>query len=353
MPFATPALAAGAEHPVFISALRTKVRTDVCASICGKGPFPPLWQKGYGKLFWFYYIGKTSPTTKDLWRALVPLSYEVDLRVTASWPNGKVWIRPYLYPWGIGLVADIAANGLMDLDEAVKFAFDIRKSLKFRVAGNQVSPNATLTGLIDLVFDHIRTAVYGADITKGQKSELFSIVTVLDADGAVPVQAITNEGDIHRALEAMTGWNPLYKSIELTPLAETAIPIKKSPPGHVLYGGRRGRVVWFPGNFSSVAPYVHTLSCYHKNLTMASLQTESLCRLATDAADALATDLSLANFSVDYRDCAKLAAGTLGRLYGGMFDTYRSNSIRDQIQRMYKDAVNVVRKHYDMMPLNP
>jgi hypothetical protein len=141
------------------------------------------------------------------------------------------------------------------------------------------------------------------------------------------------------------------KTFSPVPLRITPSRSSSPPPGHILYGGRRGRVVWFPGNFIGVAAYEHTLACYHQNLTMASLQTESLCRMAKDAADLVINNQPLSNCSVAYRTCAQLSAGILGRLYGGTFDTYRSNSVRDQIQRMYQNDVTALRTEFRMGPL--
>lgn len=311
------------------------------------------WRKGYGKLFWSYYVRQGQSSTKDLWRALVPLSYEVAVRVTPDRPDEKARARVYLYPWGIGLVLDISASGEWDLAQAVTLALAIRKSRQFHLELNGTSKDVALNGLVDSILDHVRSACYGNGAAKGQKGELFSVVTVLDGTGVDPTQPIAGGSKTHQALDALVGWSALWESIQPGPIAGSTIAIKQSPPGHIVYGGRRGRVVWFPGSFVSVAAYEHTLSCYHQNLTMASLQTESLCRMAKDAADLLINNQPLSDYSVAYRTCAQLAAGILGRLYGGTFDTYRSHSVRDQIERMYKNYVIALRTGLGMGTLKP
>ena len=325
--------------------------------------FAPWLKKSYGKLFWTHYIRKNAVSTNEYWRALVPLQFRValpgamppaklSLRITAAWLKGKTRARIFLYPWGIGLIVDIDVLASMSLDEAVLLGQDIQRSRRFHVEIDGIERDPTLKELISMALQQVRTVVYGQGMAKGQTSELFSTVTVLDADSADPARAVEDGGEFHRALEGMAGWNPLFKSLRLDPLAKSTIDIKQSPPGHLLYGGHRGRVVWFPGNFRSVAKYKHTLSCYHQNLTVASLHTESLCRLTRDVADVMRNDQQLANVSVTYRECAKHASGILGRLYGGTFDTYRSHSIRHQIQHMYKEDVSSVRTHFGMTPLN-
>ena len=90
--------------------------------------------------------------------------------------------------------------------------------------------------------------------------------------------------------------------------------------------------------------------CAKSTLDIFSLHAESLCQLSRDAAVELGNNGSLAAFSTTYRDCAQLAGGLLGRLYGKKTDessgqkpqTYRSGSVRSQIQ-IYKDDINKVR----------
>lgn len=55
----------------------------------------------------------------------------------------------------------------------------------------------------------------------------------------------------------------------------------------------------------------------------------------------------------DYRDCAKNAAGILGRLYGGVKSTYRSWSPHIQIdQNQLVEDINKVRDFFNMNPLS-
>ena len=60
--------------------------------------------------------------------------------------------------------------------------------------------------------------------------------------------------------------------------ASTCLKIRHAPLSHVLYGLDRGRAVWFPDLFTKQGR-VHALGCYHRNLTLLSLQTESLVEL--------------------------------------------------------------------------
>jgi hypothetical protein len=314
----------------------------------GQGPFDRPLRGKYGKLFWSRYLAKRPATTKDLWRGLVPLSYQLDLAVAPTKQILESEVRVYLYPWGIGAIIDMEIGATLELDEAASLAQALRYSEKFDLTLKGSQREVSLKGFMDFCLGVVREQAYGPNYPQGEQTEMFTVASVLDADGTDPTQPVVSDSDLHRALEAMCGWNPLWKSLKLNPLAESSIEIKQSPGGHLLYGGRRGRVVWFPGSFQSVGPNPHTLSCYHRNLSVAALHVESLCRICKDAADAIEASQPLANFSTAYRACAQYAAGILGRLYGGTFDTYRSHSISQQIAKMYKDPVNATRKQFGM-----
>lgn len=321
-------------------------------AIKGGGKCAPPWRGGYGRLFWKRYIQKKPASTKELWRAMVPLYYEPNDIVRADWLNGKVTLRAYLYPWSIGFIVDITAAGSLTIKEAVQLGLQAQQLNKYKIAIGGGQQEASLPGLVETLLTAIRSNVYGPGIT-GQTGEMFSIVTVLDAEEVDDKEPLAEGSLLHHALEGLVNWNVHWETTPPKNINERKIETKQSPPSHVLYGGRRGRVVWFPASFRRNPLYANTLTCYHQNLTVASLQTESLCRLAKDTADRLALSPSFANASVAYQTCAKLAAGLLGRLYGGTLDTYRSHSLRDQVAKSYHAPVTAVRKHFKMSELTP
>ena len=321
----------------------------------GVKPYSVPWGKHHGKFFWLAYLNTNSPSTKDFWHFMVPLGYEYDLPVSGLWPNGAVKLRAFLYPWGIGLVVDCGVTCSLRRDDAVALAQNIRRSPLFRMTPPKGAQTVPLESLINFSLDQIRAAAYGATAKKGGTDRLFSVVTVIDADGGDETQPVPEGKKLHHFLEGLVGWEAKWDTVVLDPLKDSTVKIKKSPPGHVLYAGRRGRAVWFPGNFRSTAgAKPTTLVCYHQNLTMASLQTESLGRLVKDGSALLDGGRALNGFSFAYGDCCRLVAGILGRLYGGK-DIYRSNSLRRQIQDYCQDELINVRKSFSppMSPLTP
>jgi len=340
--------------------LYQKTLADALASP-GVRPLP--WADKIGKRFWFYYLQRTrlkDRTAKQLWQQLVPLMATLGANIVSGVRMpGDVETVVYLYPWGIGLGVDVHLKGSWSLDDAVTLALKVRQEDVFDWTAAGATTHVTLDALMDNAARAVRTAVFGSTVKSGRKSEIFSIVTVIDAEGVDSAVAVENKKDIHRALDAWTGWSSLWQKIALKDLSTSVLDImrKESPAGHVLYANRRGRAVWFPAKFLSVPPTrAGSLTLYHENLLISSLQTESLCGLATVAAEQLALGQTLGNFAVTYKNCIRLAGGILGRLWGGpkFYDSYRSDSVRSQIRDGYLDSVNAIRKATDppMAPLN-
>lgn len=321
------------------------------------------WADKVGKRFWFYYLERTrlkARVAKQLWRQLVPFTTTIGgIAVSGARIPGDVEPFVYLYPWGIGLGVEVHVKGSWSLDEAVTLAVKIRQTNIFDwTAGGSTVP-VTLDGLMDRATAAARTSTFGPAVPSGRKSDIFSIVTVIDAEGVDPTVAVENKQEVHRALEAWTGWSSLWKVVALKELSASALDIMRneSPAGHVLYSSRRGRAVWFPAKFLSVPPArAESLTLYHQNLFVSSLQTESLCGLATVAAGQFAAGQTLGDFAVTYKNCIVLAAGILARLWGNptFYDSYRSDSVRAQIKASYLEAVNAIRKATKppMSPLN-
>ena len=309
------------------------------------------WWNGYGKLFWARNVPNRN--SYDMGRALVPIDYNLAPYVTnLTLANGTVTLSAYLYPWGIGVLVDVTLVGSWPLNDAVNLIVDIHNSPKIQWTFDNASGTASPAGLAAALRTRLGAVIYGGNVAQETAGDQFSIVTVIEAANVLATDPIVENGPIHYAIEGMTGWKRNWHEIPPKPnsLVESRISSSSAPIGHIMYGkGRRARAVWFPADFRPAVGYPDTLSCYHQNLSVASLHTEALCVLAQDAAAQLQSQGSLAAFSVAYRNYAQLAAGILGRLHGKKTDDssvrkplYRSGSIRSQIL-IYKDEVNQLR----------
>lgn len=310
------------------------------------------WFGGFGKKFWAYYVREQSDSVKAYWRALVPLQRQWRSSVKSAPPVTRVWLSFYLYPWGIAVLADIALKTSSDFKTAMGEILKVRKAARFEVEIDGETRNADIDGMLKFGRDKLRASVYGSQSQAGQIREVFSIVTVIDGGDVDVGKPVDEKGELHHALNGLAEWNSLWPFAEVKPLAECSLKTHHAVPGHVLLAAARGRAVWLPGHFRSVADYPPRLLCYHHNLAMASLQTESLCCLASDAASRAQPAWTPAENSLTYNECCRFAAGLLGRLYGPKeLDIYRSSSVRAQIDARYAAAVTAIRDVFHMPKL--
>jgi len=306
----------------------------------------------YGKLFWTRYVSNPEPAA--LWRGLVPIEYNLQPIVESLVLNNcNVVLRAYLYPWGMGVMADVKLMDAKPLDQTVNLLRDIRDRARIKWKFDTLSGMASPELLASKLRGRLHAEIYGDKVAQEDPGTQFTIVTVVDADPVEATDPIAEGGPIHRALEGFIGWD---RNWTVTPppansLVDYRIASHRGPVGHIVYGNARARAVWLPNEFRSKADYPDRLSCYHQNLSAATVHTEALCVLAQDAAAELRRRGSLENFSAAYRTCAQLAAGDLGRLHGHKADDpkatklpiYRSGSVRAHILTC-KDDVNLLRQ---------
>lgn len=327
-----------------------KYPRQYAAALAGSGPHRPPWRDDMGKMYWFDYFGRSTASgrsVRDVWQGLAPLETPSASLTPAAGTPGTIEVRTYLYPWGIAAIADITVQGTWALPQAVAQAFQLRRKLSYQVTVSGTAKTLPLLPALNEVIAGVRTTAYGTGIPS-VRGETFSIVSVLDGDGVDIVQPISEE--IQKALAGLTSWNDDWIAIKPDDLKLSSIRIRKSPDSHALYASKRGRAVWFPAGFETATGSTQRLNCYHNNLLMATLQTDSLCRLCAAAAQQLANGEKKKDWSQTYRNCVRIAAGLLGRIYGGN-ETYRTRSAKELI-KTYRQVIDAARKDFGMDPLN-
>ena len=158
-------------------------------------------------------------------------------------------------------------------------------------------------------------------------------------NGEVLPEELTVEPDspVHRALEGLCTGSADWRDTPAPALEEQRLETKRGPRAHLLLACGNGRVVWFPKAFEPVQARQTRLGCYHRNLTLLSLQVESLLGLVQLGHHDLATRRAVR--SGPLQDIVVLAAQELGRLYGRTAKTYRSASAPAQIDAAGRTAV--------------
>jgi hypothetical protein len=261
-------------------------------------------------------------------------------------------LEGYFYPHGIVLVVTTSYRSILKPQEAVEKAFEVRRTGKFKVAweGQEISESLSLDELASLVLTNLHSVAFGSGVAPEERSVTpFTVFTVIRGKGVDPSVSPLEGGQVHRMLEAVTTWRPTWQYDALPDLSEASLRTRAAPPSHVLYGRKRGRAVWFPALFIQEPGEIHSLSCYHRNLVLVSLQVESLSGLISATAKQIGEGIAL---SACHRECARRAAGILGRLYGGVA-TYKSWSPRVHIeQNDLVKPLNDVRDYFNMSALS-
>lgn len=306
--------------------------------------------------FWTYYLEQNpyQVPADEAYRRLVPFRGRTPAKVLASVDEARVILECYHYPHGLGLVVTLQLKQDLPLKKAVGLAVDAARTDDHEVTWPDGSTGqVSVTQLGFQTLDRLRASTFGAGTVQGRRSiKPFSVATVVRGSGVDPKVANTQDSDVHRALEALCRWSPNWENDVLSPMAGRTIPIRQAPASHWLYGTDSGRAVWFPDSFAATTGKKSSLGCYHRNLLLASLQTESLCQLMVLGRERMMLNQPV---SIALNKVLRNGAGVLGRLYGADKATYRSASPTRQIDdNGWTQAVNYIRHQVGgMLPLHP
>jgi hypothetical protein len=262
----------------------------------------------------------------------------------------RVGPEAFLYPHGVAVILNLTVRGTFTPDEAAALAIRLRRGHDFSI-GDEARP-FVLDGVADRAVAAVRQTTFGVEAPVGRRPQFpFSVTTVVLGRDVDDTKALTEGSTEHRFLEAVTTWAPTWESAALPKLADVTLPLRTSgrPAGHVLYRRDRGRAVWFPGSFTIPSGSVRTLTCFHRNLVLASLQVESLAGFAAATAQFLTAGGKLNDA---HYDAATRAGDILGRFYGGAQSIYRSRSPRAQIEDgSFLTDINLMRAAVGRKPL--
>lgn len=320
------------------------------------------WPYPAGQHFWDAYLHVKQPgdaAGKLCFEKLVPLRLPKPvLKIATELPNAaaatvaRVGIEGFYYPHGTGLLVTAALEGAFNAATAGGLALGLRYDKVYRPPMPAAGPAALLNleQLATEALNRMREVGFGGGVS-GMRSDLFSIATVLRGDNVDPNQPLVPDGQTHRLLNGLATWVRAWQQLHAPALqaSVTQLRLKTATAwrGNVLFAAKRGRAVWFPGLFLPAPSPVHSLACYHRNLGLASLQTESLLMLAAAVEDAFAQPTPVPHA---IQRLGKLAAGLLARFYSGA-KTYKSDSLRAQIaQSSQLQDVNALRQRFGMQP---
>jgi hypothetical protein len=177
----------------------------------------------------------------------------------------------------------------------------------------------------------------------------FSIATIVDGRGYPADQPATD--DVRRALNGLSAWMPDWQNLDPRPSTETNIPLSRSRqrPASVLFGTDHGRAAWFPNRFCGRTKTT-AMGCYHRNLVFASAQVEALGGFIARMNSARGNS-SPETLPWDEHACWLAPVRTLSAAWAGSLDTYRSNSVKRQIDNRWRSDLERALRQAGLAPL--
>lgn len=250
----------------------------------------------------------------------------------------EAWFHPHM----VSFAVNFNIHGAMSLETAARVCLGLRKErLIFRSPHSPIKLDELAAEKLDELYTE---AVGERNAAPVPLVNPFSVVTVLQGDGSSPNDTIIDGEPVHRFLETATQWDEDKQDNLVTGrISSWPVPNPQDLTGPLLFGRRRSRAVWDPRRFLPRGDGKSSLSCYHRNLMVSSLQTEALLAFAHLAVEQQAADGAR---SKTIRQCEKFVLMRLIELHSDQpyqTDTYCSINLQRIIDESpYRAAVNAI-----------
>ncbi len=294
------------------------------------------WPRPQGHHFWKQYFGGRHAGAiigAEAWRKHVPLRdrFPIKLIPDGSTPQLRVIFEVFYSPQGIGLIATAyyrsEAKSLFDV---ATLAHAVRYRRQFHTDADHMAGGLSLQSAAEHALAVVRRQAFGDVEAFAGYNQPFTVTSFVQGEIDDPAVAVQEGSDEHRVLEALTGWNQNFARMNLTntPIQSAKLTIHSELDSDLVYARKAGRAIWLPREFAEDVQRPK-LSCYHRNITLASLQTMSLGEFVDWVARRLDRGETIQPLLVER---AKRAARVLDVLASGDRTlTYRSMSIDAQI----------------------
>jgi hypothetical protein len=303
--------------------------------------------------FWSFYLkGRDLRSVPAVlaWERLVPVrakvvSLERTPNKAQSTASTRARIENFWYPHGVGAIATVSIEGSRPLEEAIERVVQAVTASTYRRCSANQEVSGTLESILSSSLDEARKEIRQGRDLAAQLPGLFTIATVIHGQGVDPEAAIVSGSLLHKAINACCTFRRSWQKDTTPDLEAARVPTAQRAAGSVLFARQYARTLWFPEVFTLPRDRRnHQLACFHRNLTLAAMQTQSLLGLARWGADQIDEGKRL-RFDVD--ELIRNSVIVLGLLYGKVDDIYQSLSV----QREIKDSgaistINGLRGYY-------
>jgi hypothetical protein len=372
------------DSPILLAAKRAQLLRDYQARLNPPGVLAVPWPwlgRNYIHHFWQYYLENLEPNWLPgykAWEFVVPMRMRLPVKIGTPWaadgPLCKAHAEGFFYPHGVAVVlmlrllfmkqsdaeggAAAAAEPGVGLARMMDRALQARGNLNFPVTlpgGDHES--LKLDALAAVLLNDLRRRALGKDAPQGDRpSQPLTVATVVQGRGWSADLPVVAQSDLHKALEGLCTWKDDWAfQAKLASLEAANLLVGGATPGHLVYHTERSRAVWMPMYFTSIKRREgHKMSCYHRNLTLVSLQTEMLAQALVYYTDYLDRGEAAPEA---LKSLARFAAVRIGYLYaslkkGSKKYTYNSASPRVYLKENdYEDLVNQARQDFKLSNL--
>ena len=309
-----------------------------------KGDWLLPWQPGEWQHFWQYYLHTSEDGDLDKVDASTAWDYLVPLRAPTRAQVGhlpaavkRVSLEGFCFPHSVGVIATLFLpfEKPLSLAEAVEQAVRARHYKMYGVTwqDDDKKSHGSLQGLANELIDRLHARVLGGTPRGLDLSEPITIATVIDANDVWSDAAAKEVAAIDRALYGLCVLKPGWKRGSMKDLVvhgREPLDPDLVPNANRLYTVKLGRAVWVPSHFSEMfggyedptyRVRVRVLGCYHRNLSLATLQTRGLIHVARRAHEFLAEKSPI---SLLISNSTRNAVEILNKLHLGDMQTYRT-----------------------------
>jgi hypothetical protein len=267
-------------------------------------------------------------------------------RISSKERSPRVTFEVFYSSQGTALVANAYYRGQpKSLTEIVELAHAIRNRDRFHTDTAQAQSGLSLQSVAEHALATARRAAFGDVEAFAGYNQPFTIATFVQGTVANPAAPIVDGSDEHRVLEALTGWNQNFAIMNLakTPLQSASLSIHSRLDSDLVYARGTGRAIWLPRLFGAPQGRAR-LSCYHRNVTLASVQTMSLGEFVGWVARRYQRGEAVPDL---VQERAKRASRLLGVLAAGeRTATYRTMSITTQVDdAKWRQSMELIDNH--------
>jgi hypothetical protein len=276
--------------------------------------------------YWARNLGQNyrDATADRAWKRQVPLREAARPPLTTSLPGVALKSDRFLFPCGSGVAVEAEVTGKLDAKGLLGLAERLATDTVILTPAS-AKPRA-LAAVLSSLLDGLDKQTLGA-VPPDLAGELTPLtVATVTARSDWPNGPIKQGSPLHRLLEGLCAMSTAPLNGAVTPLATTLVAGARSNPGTVRLRVGRGRAVWLQNQTDN--PHDQKkLTCYHHNLSMATIQTSVML-------DAVrwASGQPSGSLSEDVKTLLRPVVTVLSLLYGKVDDMYASRLVRSQIE---------------------